>query len=51
MPQGYDVYNVPTSYRDRYRDGPDADYRYSDGSIYQVDPKTQLIQAVIGLLT
>ena len=51
LPQGYDVYNVPTSYRDRYRDGPDADYRYSDGSIYQVDPKTQLIQAVIGLLT
>ena len=51
LPQGYDVYNVPTSYRDRYRDGPDADYRYSDGNIYQVDPKTQLIQAVIGLLT
>ena len=51
MPQGYDVYNVPSSYRDRYRDGPDADYRYSDGSIYQVDPKTRLVQAVIGLLT
>ena len=51
LPQGYDVYNVPSSYRDRYRDGPDADYRYSDGNIYQVDPKTQLIQAVIGLLT
>ena len=51
LPQGYDVYNVPSSYRDRYRDGPDADYRYSDGSIYQVDPKTQLVQAVIGLLT
>ena len=51
MPAGYDVYNVPTSYRDRYRDGPDADYRYSDGNIYQVDPTTQLVQAVIGLLT
>ena len=51
MPSGYDVYNVPTSYRDRYRDGPDADYRYSDGNIYQIDPTTQLVQAVIGLLT
>ena len=51
MPSGYDVYNVPTSYRDRYPDGPDADYRYSDGSIYRIDPKTRLVQAVIGLLT
>ena len=51
MPSGYDVYNVPYSYRDRYPDGPDADYRYSDGSIYQVDPTTQIVQAVIGLLT
>ena len=51
LPSGYDVYNVPSSYRDRYPDGPDADYRYSDGSIYQVDPTTQLIQAVIGLVT
>lgn len=51
LPSGYDVYNVPYSYRDRYPDGGDADYRYSDGSIYQIDPKTQIVQAVIGLLT
>ena len=51
MPHGYDVYNVPTSYRDQYRDGPNADYRYSDGTIYRVDPTTQLVQAVIELLT
>lgn len=51
MPLGYDVYNVPAGYRDRYPDGPDADYRYSDGSIYRIDPTTQLVQAVIGLLT
>jgi hypothetical protein len=51
LPAGYDVYNVPYSYRDRYPDGGESDYRYSDGSIYQVDTKTQLIQAVIGLLT
>ncbi len=51
LPQGYDVYNVPYSYRDQYADGRDANYRYSDGYVYQVDPKTQLIQTVIGLLT
>jgi hypothetical protein len=50
MPLGYDVYNVPYSYRDRYSDGPDAYYRYSDGYIYQVDPETQLIAAAIELL-
>ena len=51
MPLGYDVYNVPYDYRDRYADGPNANYRYSDGYIYQVDPTTQLIAAAIELLT
>lgn len=50
MPPGYGVYNVPYPYRDRYRDGPDAYYRYSDGYIYQVDPETRLIVAAIELL-
>ena len=50
MPIGYDVYNVPYGYRDRYVDGPDAYYRYADGYIYQVDPETQLIAAAIQLL-
>ncbi|MFM5917334.1 MAG: hypothetical protein ACKOOL_07360 [Novosphingobium sp.] len=50
MPLGYDVYNVPYEYRSRYVDGPDAYYRYSDGYIYQVDPKTQLIVEAIQLL-
>jgi hypothetical protein len=51
LPPGYDVYNVPYAYRDRYLDGPDARYRYSDGYIYQVDPTTQLVTAAIDLLT
>lgn len=51
MPAGYDVYNVPYGYRDQYRDGPDARYRYSDGYVYQVDPTSQLIVAAIELLT
>jgi hypothetical protein len=50
MPLGYDVYNVPWGYRDRYADGPDAYYRYADGYIYEVDPETRLIAAAIELL-
>ncbi|WP_369025799.1 hypothetical protein [Qipengyuania sp. RANM35] len=50
MPMGYDVYNVPYAYRDRYYDTPDAYYRYSDGYVYRVDPETQLVAAVIDLL-
>ncbi len=51
MPLGYDAYNVPYSYRDRYADGPDSRYRYNDGYVYQVDTKTQLIVAAIELLS
>jgi len=51
MPMGYDVYNVPYAYRDRYYDTPEYMYRYSDGYIYQVDPETRLVAAAIDLLT
>lgn len=51
LPAGYDVYNVPYGYRDRYVDGPDAMYRYSDGYVYEVDPKTRLIVAALELLS
>ncbi|MCY7271910.1 MAG: hypothetical protein LH485_07675 [Sphingomonas bacterium] len=47
LPSGYDAYNVPFQYRDRYADSADNWYRYNDGYIYQVDPKTRLISAVI----
>ena len=50
MPRGYDVYNVPYSYRDRYYDTPQSNYRYSDGYIYQVDPETRLVAAAIELI-
>ena len=50
MPAGYDVYNVPYAYRDRYSDQADARFRYSDGYIYQVDPTTNLIASVISLI-
>ncbi|MBB3035297.1 hypothetical protein [Alteriqipengyuania lutimaris] len=51
LPSGYEVYNVPYQYRDRYRDGPDAMYRYSDGYVYRADPETRVVAAVIDLLT
>jgi hypothetical protein len=50
LPAGYDVYNVPYAYRDRYYDTPDENYRYANGNIYEVDPKTQLIQQIISAL-
>lgn len=50
MPTGYDIYNVPYDYRARYADTPDRWYRYNDGYVYQVDPTTRLVQAVIQLL-
>ena len=50
LPAGYDVYNVPIDYRDRYYDTDAALYRYGDGAIYQVDPQTQIIQAIVEML-
>jgi hypothetical protein len=47
LPMGYDVYNVPYAYRDRYYDNDDYMYRYADGNIYQIDPQTRLIREVI----
>lgn len=50
MPIGYDVYNVPYTYRTRYYDGPQHWYRYSDGYVYDIDPTTRLVLAVVQLL-
>lgn len=47
LPMGYSAYNVPLAYRANYYDTPNAMYRYNDGYIYQVDPTTRLITAVI----
>ena len=47
MPIGYSTYNVPYSYRATYYDTPNAWYRYNNGYIYQVDPTTQLVSAIV----
>jgi hypothetical protein len=50
LPDGYDAYNLPLEYRDDYQDNDDYNYRYADGNIYQVDAKTQMIQAIVEML-
>ena len=50
LPTGYDVYNVPYDYRATYYDTPNAWYRYNNGYIYQVDPVTQLVTAIVASL-
>ena len=47
LPLGYDVYNVPYAYRSNYFDSDDMWYRYDDGYIYGVDPRTRLIETMI----
>ncbi len=50
MPMGYATYNVPLAYRTTYYDTPTAWYRYNNGYIYQVDPTTQLVTAIVASL-
>ena len=50
LPAGYGMYNVPLAYRSTYYDTPDAWYRYNNGYIYQVNPATQLVTAVVASL-
>ncbi len=41
---------VPYDYRSRYNLDPTDRYYYGDGYIYQVDPKTMLIQQVLSAI-
>lgn len=50
LPLGYDVYNVPYAYRATYYDTPTALYRYSNGYIYQVDPASMVVTAIVASL-
>ena len=47
LPASYGVYNVPYAYRDQYADTSDSWYRYNDGNIYQVQPRTRVIQRIV----
>lgn len=50
-PVAYPDYNVPYAYRDMYYDTPQYQYRYANNGIYRVDPTTQLITALVALVT
>ena len=50
-PVAYPGYNVPMAYQPLYYDTPDYHYRYANGGIYRVDPTTQVIQALVALVT
>ena len=47
LPMGYSAYNVPYDYRQTYYDTPTAMYRYNNGNIYQIDPTTLLVTAIV----
>ncbi|MEO6387780.1 MAG: hypothetical protein ABIT16_13210, partial [Croceibacterium sp.] len=47
LPNAYRNSYVPNSYRSRYNSGT---YRYDNGYVYQVDPRTYVIQRVISAL-
>jgi hypothetical protein len=50
LPMGYNYYNVPMAYRATYYDTPNAWYRYNNGYIYQVDPSSLLVTAIVASL-
>ena len=49
-PVAYPDYNVPLGYQSLYYDTPQYQYRYANGGIYQVDPTTQVIMALVSLV-
>ncbi len=54
VPNGYNYYtdysNIPVQYRNQYNLDPNSRYIYRNGQIYVVDPRTSLVQRIIGSL-
>jgi hypothetical protein len=50
-PTQYAYQPVPAYYTDYYRLNDPYDYRYANGALYGVDPRTQAITQVVALLT
>ena len=54
LPGGYNYYtdynNIPVAYRNQYNLDPNNRYIYRDNSIYVVDPRTSVVERIIGSL-
>lgn len=50
-PTGYTNYDATPYYSRYYGEGDNQSIRYADGAVFRVDPKTQMIGSVVGLLT
>ena len=50
-PQSFTNYQVSPYYQRYYGSGGNDDFRYADGAIFRVDPETQMIGSIAGLLT
>jgi hypothetical protein len=50
-PQNYTNYQVSPYYQRYYGSGGNDDVRYADGAIFRVNPETQMIDSIAGLLT
>jgi hypothetical protein len=54
VPGGYNYYtdynNIPVQYRTQYNLDPNYNYIYRDNSIYVVDPRTSMVERIIGSL-
>ncbi|MCA1684145.1 MAG: hypothetical protein LC708_03350, partial [Actinobacteria bacterium] len=48
---GYPSYSMPYGYNQLYYGQPGYNYQYANGGIYQVDPTTRLITALVALVT
>jgi hypothetical protein len=46
LPVGYGAYNVPPPTGPLIADTPDAWYRYDNGYIYAVNPRTRMVNSV-----
>lgn len=49
-PVGYNNYRIDPYYPRYYGYGPDYDYRYVDGALFAVDPRSQRIDSIAALL-
>jgi hypothetical protein len=50
-PSGYDAAPVPDYFLDYFGTDEPYDYRYANGAIFGVDPQTNMIRQIAGLLT